>query len=66
MVKVNLRLAASCTDDDGPFPYRPPRFGYGDYQGYWDEQFTGGGQPGTTAYAGLIQRVLDPAGLAWL
>ena len=57
LVKVNLRLAASCTDDEGAFSYRSPlRFGYGDYQAYWDQQFTSGGQPDTAAYAGLIRR----------
>ena len=56
LVKVNLRLAASCTDDEGAFPYRPPRFRYGDYQPYWDQQFEGGAPPDAAAYAGLIRR----------
>jgi hypothetical protein len=66
LVKVNLRLAASCTDDEGAFPYRSPReWGYGDYQGYWDQQFAGGGEPGTAAYAGLIQRAFCWTPPAW-
>lgn len=59
---LNLRLAASCTDDPNTYPYpgstHPGGKYYGDYQVYWDDQFKAGApaNPTPAAYGGLVQR----------
>jgi hypothetical protein len=57
--EIHLRLAASCTDDPNTYPWVGEAFHYlGDYQGYWDDQFTPGNPatPTPAAFGGLIER----------